>query len=107
MSLKDIIQNDITNVFLNLEDFGELHTVDDKEMTIIIDDNELVEREKKRKTMAEGLHTRQLLIYVAVKDFGSEPLIGRLLELDGDSYMVTDVSSEMGIYAISLEANES
>lgn len=107
MGFKDMIKEDVKDIFLNPEEFGEPHMVDGKEMTIIIDDNELVEREKKVQTMAEGLHNRQLLIYVSAEDFGPEPLINRLLELDGNYYTVTDVSNEGGIYAISLEANES
>lgn len=107
MGFKDMVQEDIKNIFLNPEEFGEPHIVDDKEMTIIVDENELIEREKKIKTMTEGLHVKQLLIYVSKEDFGPEPLVSRLLELDGDCYTVTDVSSEMGVYAISLEANES
>lgn len=107
MGFKDMVQEDIKNIFLNPEEFGEPHMIDGKEMTIIVDENELIEREKKTKTMAEGLHVKQLLIYVSKEDFGPEPLVNRLLELDGDNYTVTDVSSEMGIYAISLEANES
>lgn len=106
MGFKDMIKEDVKDIFLNPEEFGEPHMVDGKEMTIIIDDNELVEREKKVQTMAEGLHNRQLLIYVSAEDFGPEPLINRLLELDGNYYTVTDVSNEGGIYAISLEVNE-
>lgn len=107
MGFKDMILEDIKSIFLNPEEFGELHTVDGKEMIIIVDENELVEREKKTKTMAEGLHNKQLLIYVSKEDFGPEPLINRLLELDGSDYVVTDVSDENGIYAISLEEKES
>lgn len=107
MGFKDMVREDIKNIFLDTDVFGETHLVDGSEMTVIIDENELVEREKKVKTMAEGLHNKQLLIYVSGEDFGSEPLIGRLLELDGDNYAVTDVSSEGGIYAISLEVKES
>lgn len=102
-----MVQEDIKNIFLNPEEFGEIHMVDGDEITIIIDENELIEREKKVQTMAEGLHNKQLLIFVSEKDFGPEPLINRCLELDGEYYTITDVSSEMGIYAISLEANES
>ncbi len=106
-TFKDMVKSDVKNVFMNPEEFGESHTVDGKEMSIIVDDNELIDREKKIKTMAEGLHKKRLLIHVSAEDFGSEPLIGRILELDGDYYEVADVSDEMGIYAITLEANRS
>ena len=107
MNFKDMVQEDVKNIFLDPEVFGESHIIDGCEMTIIIDENELVEREKKVKTMAEGLHNKQLLIYVSKEDFGPEPLIGSLLELDADYYIVTDVSDEDGIYSISLGANRS
>lgn len=107
MSFKDMVKRDVKNIFLDLDTFGESHIVDGREMTIIIDENELTEREKKMKTLAEGLHKKQLLIYVSEDDFGPEPLIGRLLELDGSYYIVTDVVNESGMYSISLEVRES
>lgn len=107
MNFKDMVRQDVKNIFLNPDVFGESHIVDGNEMTIIIDENELTEREKKMKTLAEGLHNKQLLIYVSEDDFGPEPLIGRLIELDGSYYTVTDVANEDGIYSISLEARES
>lgn len=108
MTFREMVQKDIKNVFLNPKEFGETHVIDGKEMTIIIDDNELLERKKgKTIAIAEGLHTRQLLIYVSIEDFGEEPLIGRLLELDGNDYTVLDVTNEMGMYTITLEVNES
>lgn len=107
MNFKDMVRQDVKNIFLSPDVFGESHIVDGNEMTIIIDENELTEREKKMKTLAEGLHNKQLLIYVSEDDFGPEPLIGRMLELDGSYYTVTDVANENGIYSISLEARES
>lgn len=102
-----MIKNDLTEVFLNPDEFGELHMVDGQEMTIIIDENELAEREAKIKTMAEGLHNKRLLIYVSAEEFGPEPRIGGLMELDDEFYSVTDVANEGGMYSISLEANRS
>ncbi len=106
-AFKEMIQNDLKNVFLNPDEFGETHMVDGKEMTIIIDEIELVRREARIKTMAEGLHKKQLLIYVSAEDFGEEPLIGRMLDLDGSYYEVKDVANEAGMYSISLEVNRS
>lgn len=104
-SLKRMVQNDIKGVFLGAGGFGEKHMVDGREMDILVDENELVQREKKYKTMAEGLHTRQLLFFVAAKDYGPLPLIGRQMELDGEYYTVTDAVDEGGMYSISLEGN--
>ena len=41
---KDMIQEDIKNVFLDLEMFGETHIVAGKDRTIILDDGEKLRR---------------------------------------------------------------
>ncbi len=102
-SFKEQLEKDFARSFFNPAEFGEMHNVDGKEMLIIIDGNELAQREKRHKSMAEGLHKKQLLIYVRAGDFGEVPLIGRMLELDGEFYSVTDVTDGDGIYSISLE----
>ena len=38
---KDMIQEDIKNVFLNFEEFGETHEINGVEVLVIIDENEL------------------------------------------------------------------
>lgn len=41
-SLKDLIASDINLVFMQLEDFGEVHKIEGKSITIIIDNDTLV-----------------------------------------------------------------
>lgn len=103
MGLKRMMAKDIEKVFLNPKEFGERHIVDGRKMYAIIDDNELVEREKIQREMAVGLHVKKKLMYVAAKDYGPMPLVDRMLELDGEFYIVTDVADECGMYSISLE----
>lgn len=105
-SLKGMIQRDIKSIFLNPREFGEIHKVDGKEMYILIDEKELVEREKKYKTMAEGLHTKQLLFFVSAEDYGPLPLVDRQMELDGEYYTVVDAADEGGVYSITLEERQ-
>lgn len=102
--LKDMIRQDIKSVFLNFDEFGEMHDINGQEVLVIIDENELTEREKKIRDREEGLHKRQLLFYVAAEDFGRLPAPGRVLKLDEKQYEITDANDESGIYAISLEA---
>lgn len=106
---KELIQNDINNIFLNLEEFAEVHSIDNKEMTIIIDTNERLEREKNKRLVsnlgdADGLFREEILIYVSSKYFKSKPKIGRLMILDDKPYRVLDVIDETGIYSITLGA---
>ena len=48
-AFQEMLSQDIKDIFLNPEEFGETHLVDGKEMVVILDDNELVERNDKVK----------------------------------------------------------
>ena len=106
-TFKDIVRNDAENVFLNKDEFAEEHMVDGKSMTIIIDNNEHLEREKRYKALEEEISQKQVLFYVSAAEFGRLPKLGRLMELDGKKYKVTDAIREGAIYSITLEANKS
>ena len=107
-SFKDLLQQDVGRVFLNLEEFGERHRVNGRPMTILLDDMENVEREKKQKSSMDGLHTRQVLFYVSAAEFGGPlPAQDTYLNLDGGTYRTVDATDECGVYAITLEANRS
>lgn len=104
-SFKEIIRNDIKNVFFNFNEFGETHLINGQEVLIIIDENELTEREKRiRNKNNIDLHKRQLLFYIEAENFGPLPSPGRTLELDGKKYQITDAANEDGVYSINLEA---
>lgn len=105
-TFKEQILQDTKNVFLNTEEFGELHHINGTPVCIIIDNNEMVEREKRYAagTYKNGISTRQVLFYVTAEAFGPLPQPGRTLTLDKQTYVVTDAISEGGIYSVSMEA---
>ena len=45
-SFKDLVAADIFDVFLNRQEHADTHTIDGKPMTVVVDENELLEREK-------------------------------------------------------------
>lgn len=102
-----IMRRDICSAFLNLNEFGDVHTIDGKEMRVIIDANELIERAAKSGTThSDGLYRSHILIYIPVEDYGPKPKLGKLLNLDGKrTYQITEVIDEDGIYSMELEAN--
>lgn len=106
-TFKDIVREDVEKVFLNESEFADEHIVDGKKIPIIIDNNEMLEREKRYKALDEGVAQKQVLFYVSALKFGRLPAIGRLLELDGKTYKVVDAIREGAMYSISLEANKS
>ena len=110
MTFKEQIAHDNSAVFMSLDEFSELHTVNGKKMVVQIDSNEMIDREKrfrhKRSPYADGVYIKELLIYVKAEDFGKLPAIGRILTLDGKTYTISDAINEEGIYSLCLEANK-
>lgn len=106
-TFKDVLKQDVRRVFMNIDEFGEMHDINGQEILVVIDENELIEREKRIKRDEGGLHRKQLLFYVAAEDFGSLPSPGKTLRFDGKQYLITDAEDEGGIYSISLEAMKS
>lgn len=104
-SFKEVLQADIDNTFMNLEEFADIHIVDGKEIPVLVDDNEIIERQKKMKSNMDGMYVKQKLIYVKASDFGVLPAIGRQIMFDGKRYLITDSTDEQGMYAITMEAN--
>lgn len=109
-AFKDQIAKDNRTVFMNLDEFPDEYTVNGKKMTVMFDNNEMIDREKryqyKRSLYADGVYLKELLIYVLADEFGALPAVGRTLILDGKTYIISDAINEDGIYSLSLEANK-
>ena len=110
MTFKEQSALDNKQVFMNLDEFSEMHVINGKEMPCLVDNNELIDREKRYRynhsLYADGVYIKQLLIYVKEDDFGPLPAIGRVLNFDKKSYIITDAVNEGGIYSLCLEANK-
>ncbi len=105
LTFKELLRQDVKTVFLNPIEFGEEHIVNGKPMQIIIDDNELTEREKRMKS--NGIYKKQTLVFVSALDFGPLPGVGKPVKIDGTIFIVTDSLNEGGVYSLHLEANKS
>lgn len=110
MTFKDQIAKDNRTVFANGDEFWEYHVINGSKMLCMVDNNELVDREKRyqyRKSLyADGVYLKELLIYVHADDFGVLPAIGRSVTFDKKSYIVSDAINEDGIYSLTLGANK-
>lgn len=108
-TFKEQIAADISGTFLNCLEFADTHTVNGKEMAVVVDDNELLERDKAKILAAqtEGIYKARRLIYVAKAEFGPRPAQGVSLTLDRRAYRVKTCTEEAGVLAIELEAVKS
>ena len=106
-SFKDIVKADIGKAFIREDEFGDIHVVNGKEMLVVVDDIEIIERARKAQFTMDGIYAKQKLIYVKADEFGALPAIKQAIMFDGRRYLVTDATDEQGIYAITMEANAS
>ena len=106
MDFKDCIAADIHQVFLNPEEFAEVHTVDGKPMRVLIDDDALLERDAARGGVhTDGLYKTRRLLYLSRADYGGRPAPGKALNLDGRIWYVVQAEDAAGMLTIELEAN--
>lgn len=103
---KDIIHEDVSDVFINPDEFSDMHVINGLEMPAQFDENEQVEREKRRIADGKdtaGVYNNQKLLYVKADDFGAFPAIGQRITIDDGVYSVVDALDEVGIYTITLK----
>lgn len=107
-SFKDTIKNDIKEVFLNSEEFSDVHTfVIDGDLIQIsaqVDANELIKRENGK--YSDGFYKQQFIVYVSSNEFGAKPKQGAEIKMDGKKYIVIEVADEYGVYSMTLEAKK-
>lgn len=98
MSFKDMVQRD-RGIFLNIDEFGELHKVEGKQITIVIDDNKLRERQSGAEV---GVAESSLLLFAYAEDLPPRREAGESINVDGREYIVDDWSEDMGVAQIAL-----
>ena len=106
MSLfKRCVGHDVTNVFLNLDEFADWHMIDDVRLRCIVDkDMTEVYPYVQRGPIIEGVFHNTVTLYVRAMDM-ERPVEGELLRLDGSLHLVESVSDEMGVYVIIATEN--
>ena len=104
MSLKDEMLNDIDNVFLNLEDFGEKHIIDGKPIVCIVDDEALKIRSGSNEL---SVSESSLLLFAKESDLPKRKVSGEVLMINGKPYIVDDWKVNLGMAEVVLHQNVS
>lgn len=100
-TFKDMVQAD-RSIFLNIDEFGELHKVESKDITVVIDDNTLRERQGGAEA---GVAESSLLLFAYVEDLPARRASGESINVDGREYIVDDWSEDMGVAQLALGQN--
>lgn len=101
MNFKEQIERDL-DVFLNLDEFAENHRVEGKEITVVVDDDQLNEL---KQGQILGLVEADMLLMGRESDFPARLEPGRLLNVDGREMLVTNSGTAAGLVEVALQQN--
>jgi hypothetical protein len=100
-AFQDQIEADIGAVFLNPEEFGETHTIDDQSMVCVLEssDGEFV------GDVDGAVYLSTLRIHARESDFAKPPVVGKKIIIDDAPYRVLSISHEMGMLTVTVTEN--
>lgn len=102
MRFKDMVAADIAATFMDRAFFGEVYQVEGKQITIVIDNDELKERQGGQDLAVAESST---LFHAAVADLPPRKAPGSNLNINGRECIVDDWKEAMGVATIALREN--
>ena len=105
MSFKDQIKQDLSDIFLNLDEFADLHRIEGKEVPVGIDSDIMAKLSKIGDNRIHGMDEADMVIMGKASDLPENLDPGRLLNLDGREVIVVTTTSEMGLVQIAVRQN--
>lgn len=105
MSFKDQIKQDLSDIFLNLDEFADLHRIEGKEVPVVIDSDIMAKLSKIGDNRIHGMDEADMVIMGKASDLPENLDPGRLLNLDGREVIVFTTTSEMGLVQIAVRQN--
>ena len=101
-SFKDQVNRDIKGVFLDLEFFGEVYTIEDADVWVVIDNDELKARQGGQDLAVAESAT---LFYARTNDLPRRRAAGESLNINGRECLIDDWKEDMGMSTIVLREN--
>lgn len=105
MSFKDQIKQDLSDIFLNLDEFADLHRIEGQEVPVVIDSDIMAKLSKIGDNRIHGMDEADMIIMGKASDLPENLDPGRLLNLDGREVIVVTTTSEMGLVQIAVRQN--
>ena len=102
MSFKEQILKDLDSVFLNVDEFAEIHRVEGAQITVVVDNDQL---NKLKKGQILGLIEADMLLMGRESDFPRDLEPGRLLNVDGRELIIVNSGKDMGLVEVALRQN--
>ena len=105
MSCKVQIKQDLSDIFLNLDEFADLHRIEGKVIPVVIDSDIMAKLSKIGDNRIHGMDEADMVIMGKASDLPENLDPGRLLNLDGREVIVVTTTSEMGLVQIAVRQN--
>lgn len=104
---------DIDATFFEENEHADRHTVDGKDVLIVLEDDDLREHSAHWEAGAKqnfdtGLYAAQMILHIKKADYGPKPKVGKLLELDGGTgkqrtFTILKCQEEGGVYRMTMK----
>lgn len=99
---KDMVDDDRLNVFLDTDFFGELYCIEGNEIPIVLDNDELKERQAGQDLAIAESAT---LFYARVEDLPPRRAAGENLNVNGRECLIDDWQQDQGMATVTLREN--
>lgn len=99
---KDMVAADISNTFMDIQTFGEMYRIDGKEIPIVVDNDELKERQGGQDLAVAESST---LFYARTMDLPPRRPAGENLNINGRECLIDDWKDDMGVSTIVIRQN--
>ena len=99
---KDMLAADLLGTFLDVDTFGEVYRIEGKEILIVVDNDELKERQGGQDLAVAESAT---LFYARTADLPPRRPAGENLNVNGRECIVDDWQEDMGMSTVVLRQN--
>lgn len=104
-SFQEQLEKDFDRVFFNTEEFGEIHDIDGEKVPIVVDNETLLELNLGKTADSDGIFQDNRMFFIQKKHMPNHPVIGQVMEFDGEMYQVGNVLEDFGGYTVILRGN--
>ena len=99
---KAMVDEDRLNVFLDVDFFGEMYRIEGREIPIVVDNDELKERQAGQDIAIAESAT---LFFAREEDLPSRRAPGENLNVNGRECLIDDWQVDMGVATVTLRQN--
>lgn len=103
-AFKEALENDLKNIFFNVQEFAELCELDYDgavySVPVVIDKNVLQDRKNNSTDHEAELARRETMVYIRAESLPAIPRKNHYISINGLQYVITESSENKGVYEL-------